>query len=126
MGKNDEKIGKVEIDDDILVKFFHSKLQLSQVPVEVFINNLVLFFENEAQPLLSGDVGRINELEKFDLERSQKYTYDLIEKQNLAAADKAWGNSNYRDFIQVMDKVDKDKLPPSYHLKYKIAQQKLK
>jgi len=123
LGRNDKKIDKVEIDNETLKSFFDSNLKLSQVPIETFINNLVVFFENEAQPLLNGDINLINELEKFDLERSRKYTHDLLVSQNLAAANKAWETSNYKEFIKILDQIDKDDLPSSYRLKYKIAHQ---
>jgi len=58
--------------------FFDSNLQLSQVSVETFIKNLALFFENEGQPLLDGDMVKLAELEKFDLERSNIYTKRAI------------------------------------------------
>jgi hypothetical protein len=125
LGRNDEKNDKVEIDNEALKLFFNSDLKLSQVSVETFINNLVLFFENEAQPLLIGDTSRINELEKFDLDRSHKYTQALLERQDLVAANKAWENGNYKEFIKIIDQTNKDNLPSSYQLKYKIANQKV-
>jgi hypothetical protein len=74
LGRNDEKTNTVEIDNNVLACFFHSELRLSEVTKEVFVNNLVLFFENEADPLLSGAMALLNQLEKYDLERSRKYT----------------------------------------------------
>ncbi len=125
LGGNDRKLHMPEIDNKVLSSFFNSDLKLSQVPVEIFINNLFLFFENEAQPLLRGDKNMITKLEEFDSERSRKYTQDLIEKQNLNAASVAWKNTNYREFIRIMEQFDENKLLPSYKLKYKIAKQKI-
>jgi hypothetical protein len=80
-----------------------------------------LFFENEGKPLLMGDLNRINELEKFSLERSRTYTKNILEKQIFEAADNAWDKSNYKEFISVIGQINKDKVPLSYQLKYKIA-----
>jgi hypothetical protein len=125
LGENGKKIDKVEIDNKALKLFFNSDLKLSQVPIDIFANNLVLFFENEGKALLMGDLNRIRELEKFDLERSHIYTQELLDKQNLAAANKAWSEGNYNEFINLINQINKDKLPSSYQLKYKIANQKL-
>ncbi|MBB6498133.1 hypothetical protein [Pedobacter cryoconitis] len=125
LGRNDDKMDKVEVDNKVLKLFFGSDLKLSDVSVEIFVKNLVLFFENEAQPLLRGDIDRINKLEEFDLERSQKYTQGLLDKQSLVAANKAWDEGDYREFIKLIDETNKDELPSSYQLKYKIAVQKL-
>ena len=125
LGRNNETTSKVEIDNDTLKLFFKSDLKLSQVSLETFISNLVLFFENEAKPLLMGDLNRINELEKFDLKRSQNYTDNLLERQNLEVASKAWEIKDYKTFIGSIDKIDIDKVPESFQLKYKIAKQKL-
>jgi hypothetical protein len=48
-----------------------------------------------------------------------------LQEQNLAAANKAWENGNYKEFIKMIDQTNKDKLPSSYQLKYKIANQKI-
>lgn len=124
LGRNDEKTDKVEIDNTTLKLFFKSDLKLSQISIEYFVDKLALFFENEAKSLLMGDGNRIDDLEKFDLERSRKYTQDLLDRQNLAAADRAWDTGNYKGFIKLIDQTNKDKLPSSYQLKYKIANQK--
>ncbi|MDD5150457.1 MAG: hypothetical protein PHC28_08225 [Flavobacterium sp.] len=125
LGRNDEKSAKVEIDDEILKQFFNSKLKLSQVSTETFINNLVLFFENEALPLFTNNKNKISELEKFNLDRSQKYTQELLVNQNLFAANKEWEFGNYKEFIKLIDKIDKVELPTSYQLKYNIAKHKV-
>jgi hypothetical protein len=125
IGKITDKRYAVEIDNKILKLFFNSDLKLSQVPFEVFVKNLVLFFENEGKPLLIGDINTISKLEEFDLERSRIYTQEILDKQNLIAINKAWDKGNYREFIKLLDQVDKDKLPSSYQLKYKIAHRKV-
>ena len=72
-----------------------------------------------------GDKKIIHDLEQFDAERSRKYTHDLLQKQNLQEADKAWSENNYKDFIRIMDQTSKVGLPASYELKYKIARKKI-
>ena len=121
LNKNVEKTHSIEIDNETLKSFFNSDLRLSEVAINLFINNLILFFENEGKPLLIGDLNRINELEKFSLERSRTYTKNILEKQILKAADNAWNKSNYEEFISLIGQINKDKLPLSYQLKYEIA-----
>jgi len=75
-----EKIQTIEIGTTIAKLFFNSDLKLSDVPTDVFVNNLVLFFENEGKPLLTGEREIINELEKFSLERSRIYAKKFIRK----------------------------------------------
>ena len=121
LNKNLEKTYSIEINNETLKSFFNSDLRLSEVAANTFINNLILFFENEGKPLLMGDLNRINELEKFPLERSRTYTKNILEKQIFEAADNAWDKSNYKEFISLIGQINKDKLPLSYQLKYKIA-----
>ena len=75
-GKN-----SLEIGDETLKGFFKSELKLTDAPIDVFISNLILFFENEGRPLLDGDLTLLKKLEEFDWQRSYKYTQDLIKKQ---------------------------------------------
>lgn len=126
IGKDDKKIDKVEIDNKILKAFFNSDLKLSQVPTNIFVNNLILFFENEGKPLLTGNLNMINELEEFDLKRNSIYTQHLLEQQILGTANGTWDKGDYEEFVNLMGQVDMDKLPSSFKLKYKIANQKLK
>lgn len=124
IGRNDEKADKIEVDNKVLNFFFKSSLRLTEVSVDVFIHNLTLFFENEASSLLIGDLYKLEELERFDLKRSQDYTQNVLNRQYIEAADKAWIDSNYKEFIKNVDRLNKDKLPSSYILKYKIASRK--
>jgi hypothetical protein len=118
IGSNDKQ---VEIDNLLLKSFFNSDLQLSNLPVEIFINNLALFFKNEAESLLTGDIIKLKELENFDLNRSEEYTNDLLYKQLLDIASNNWKNKDYKLFVETIDKIDINRVPESYTLKYKIA-----
>jgi hypothetical protein len=66
-GKN-----SIEIDNETLKLFFNSDLKFDEVTVDVFVNNLISFFENEGKPLLNGDLNTINDLEKFKMQRNWK------------------------------------------------------
>ncbi|HWB26797.1 MAG TPA: hypothetical protein VG738_15040 [Chitinophagaceae bacterium] len=126
MGRSDAKAHKIEIDNEILTQFFQSDLRLSNVPANDFVDNLILFFKKEAIFLSGGDMSKIYELEKFDLERAQTYTTDLLIKQQLPSIDIAWKNKNYKAFVDLVNQVDKRKLPPSYSMKLKIAAEKVR
>jgi hypothetical protein len=121
LNKSLKKTHSIEIDNETLKSFFNSDLRLSEVAFNLFINNLISFFENEGKSLLMGDLNKINELESFSLERSQIYTHNILKKQILKAADNAWDQRNYKEFISLIGQINNDKLPLSYHLKYKIA-----
>ena len=83
LNRNNGKPYTIEIDNSLLKSFFNSDLKLSEVPVDVFVNNLVLFFEDVGVSILNGDLNRIGELEKFNLERSRIYTANLLARQKL-------------------------------------------
>ena len=90
IGDTNSREYPIEIDNQVLKEVFNSDLELSQIPTETFIKNLLTFFDTEGRPLIMGDKKIIHDLEQFDAERSRKYTHDLIQKQNLQEADKAW------------------------------------
>lgn len=125
LGRAGDSFDKIEIDNQVMKEFFKSDIKTSSVPAETFANNFAIFFEREGSSLLKGDLNRIIEFEKFDQQRSEEYTTSLLDKQNLDAANKAWHEGNYKDFIKYLDKTDRQKLPASYELKYKMAIQKL-
>jgi hypothetical protein len=115
----------VEIDNQVMQEYFNSDLKLSKLPQETFVNNVFLFFIGEGERLLEGNERALAGLEKFDNQRSSEYTANLVEKQNLEAANKAWKDGNYSDVIKYLEKINKDDLPESFRQKYKIAQQRL-
>lgn len=126
LAENETKINNIEIDNEVLKLFFNSDLKLSQVSIETFVNNLALFLQNEAEPLLNGITGKFAELQKFDLDRSKKYTQELLINNTLEIADKAWEVNDYANFVKSIDKLPINEIiPQSYRLKYKIAKQKL-
>ena len=114
------------IDENVLKGIFNSALKINYVTPYVFVNNLALFLEGEGSSLIDGNKDTLRTVEKYIQNKSNEYTAELVNKQNLDAANKAWEDGNYKDFIMYLNKTDKQKLPSSYKLKYKMAQQKLK
>jgi hypothetical protein len=124
IGKNNDRVDKVEIDNDALRRFFCTDLVLNGVSTDIFIDNVSLFFENEGKSLLIGDLHKIDELEQFDLERSRIYTQNLIKRQVFSQADDAWAMNDYDGFIALIDQINYQKCPTSYQMKYKIAKER--
>jgi hypothetical protein len=114
------------IDDEIIKNVFSSDTWVEDVTLKIFVNNLSLFFEGKGRLLLEGDVGTFKALEKWTTKRNDDYNVEIADRQNLEAANIAWQNGNYQDFINFLNKINPDKLQPSYTLKYKIARQRLK
>jgi hypothetical protein len=114
------------VDEYVLKRAFNSDLKISNLTQEMFINNLAVFFEGEGNPLIAGNTYALEAVEKYVYKEGKAYTTQLVDKQNLDAADKAWEEKKYKEFIKYLDKTDKQKLPSSYELKYKMAHQKLK
>lgn len=114
----------IEIDDQAMKAFFHSDLKLNGLTKENFINNVLLFFGREGKELLKANSISLINLGNYDEQRSEKFTSNVVHKQYLKAANKAWENKNYSDFIRYIDKVGKNNLDASFKQKYKIAQQK--
>lgn len=100
-----------------------SALPVEQITSEVFVRNLSLLFETkEGVEIL---LGNISFLKSIISQESEEYTFELLQKQVLEAASKAWEANDYLSFIESVDKIDISKIPQSYQLRYKIAKQKL-
>lgn len=111
------------LNNNVVRNIFNSKLQIDQVSQEVFVNNLAMIFEQkEGVEILRGN---IKYLVKFIEQESNDYTFELVQRQTLQAASKAWENKDYKGFINSIDKMNIEKIPQSYQLKYKIAKEKL-
>ncbi len=115
----------IEIDNQVMKDFFNSDLQIKDLPPEDFVNNVFAFFTNEGKEVLEESQSLLMELEKFDQLRSELYTSKLIEEQTLGAANKAWKEKDYTEFIRYLKKVNKRSLTASLKLKYKIAKKKI-
>jgi hypothetical protein len=116
---------EVEIDNFVMQEYFNSDLKLSNLPKETFVNNVYQFFLMDGAKLLVRPELAMVSLEKFNEQRSAKYTASLLEKQNLEAANKAWKDGNYSDVIKYLERVDEVNLLASMKQIYKIAQQNL-
>lgn len=121
IGKRDEIL--YPLNDNIVKNIFNSELQISQVTPEVFVKNLAsLFTQKEGSKILKGS---IKHLVKFIEQESSNYTSELIQRQTLETASKAWEKNDYKAFLKSIDEIGIEKIPQSYQLKYKIAKQKI-
>jgi hypothetical protein len=118
------------VDGNVIKEYFISDVdkvfKIPELTIEDFVHNLLIFFKGAGKSLLYGEQSKLKELENSLKIKSAKYTTELIMKQNLNEADKAWQNADYRNFVRYLDKIDRDRLPVSYDLKYKIALDKLR
>lgn len=86
-----------------------------------FVDFVIDFFSTKGYGILTGDLTKLYELKRNQQGRAERYTKKLLKQQNMQAADKAWLEKNYLDFIKYLDLIDKSTLPKSYGLKYSIA-----
>lgn len=126
---NHFEIGKIDefsypLKGKLIKQIFGIDLKIDHVTKEIFVDNVSSFLKNEGAVLLKGDMPVIYEIKAFIEKESKIYTLQILLKQNLAAADRAWGQGNYTEFIKIIDSINKDDLSASYQLKYKIALRK--
>lgn len=112
-----------ELRNNAVRELLNSSLSVEQVAPEIFVQNLSLLFETEEGIALLK--GHIDDFIKFKISEDNHYTSELMEKQVLEVASKAWEASDYLSFVDSIDKIGFSKIPQSYQLKYKIAKQKL-
>ena len=89
------------------------------------IDNLISFLKGFGKSIVLGDNQIFKELTEFSKRQSREFTKQIIQLQNIQGADKAWIQKDYVDFIECIDRTEKDLLPESYLKKYKIAVDKL-
>jgi len=127
-------IGKTEgnqylIDGSIIKRFCVSNLEkdfkIPERTIEDFADNLFLLFTGKGYELLKKDSKVLYDIAKFVETESEEYTSELLLKQALESASKAWETNDYVSFVDKIDKIGIAKIPQSYQLKYKIAKQKL-
>jgi hypothetical protein len=124
------EIGRVDgllypLNDKLIKQVFDSDAKIEPVTKEIFVDNVALFLEGNGSALLRGDESKLSELKHYSEKESEIYTSRILQEQNLTTANRAWENGNYKEFIKIIDQTDKDKLPSSYQLRYKIAKQKV-
>lgn len=111
------------LNDDAIKRLWDFKLPIEQVTSEKFVQNLSILFEaKEGAEILNGNV---KPLINIIAQQSEAYTSELLQKQVLEAASRAWNANDYAAFIENIEKIGLSKIPQSYQLKYKIAKQKL-
>jgi len=123
IGKDEEWM--FPITDSMIKNVFNQKIKIDYGTIPGFINNLALFFQGKGSLILEGDPLIIKKLDEVLQAESAEYTSNLLLRQSLKAADQAWANGNYFDFIMFIDKIDQNKIPPTYYLKYKYAKKQL-
>jgi hypothetical protein len=89
---------------------------------EFFID---FFMTTNGNLILTGDRTIFEALKRDRDKRAEEYTRQLLQRQNLDSADKAWLSNNYLEFVKHLDLIDKSSLLQSYELKYSIAKRKL-
>ena len=112
-----------ELRNNAVKKLFNSSLSVEQVTPEIFLQNLSLLFETEEGIALLK--GNIDDFIKFKKSEDNHYTSELLRKQALEVASRAWEANDYLAFIESIEEIGIRKIPQSYQLKYKIAKQKL-
>jgi len=117
---------EIEVDNDVLFTFFKLEMKLSQVTMTNFISNLRIFIDEDPRGIFSCNPKVLRELEEYHLIRSHRYTKQLLDKQKLQAAIKAWDDGNYRRFVNLLDELSDVDLPKSFKLKYQIAQEHIR
>jgi hypothetical protein len=121
MGKKEDTL--LPLNDNAVKELFNSSLSVEQVTPEIFVQNLSTLFETKkGAEILKGNIAPFI---KFKLSEINDYNTELLKKQALEAASKAWEANDYVGFVENIDKVGVSKIPQSYQLKYKIAKQKL-
>jgi hypothetical protein len=111
------------LNNNAIKVLFSSELSIEQVTSKVFTQNLSLLFEQqEGVEMLKGN---LEPLGNFTIIQSEHYTSELIQRQELEIASKAWKEKDYKNFVESINKMGIDKVPQSYKLKYKLAIQRL-
>jgi hypothetical protein len=113
------------VDEKLIKTVFGAKVKIDFVPPVTFVNNLTDFFTHEGRSLLTGDNNVLKAIEEYVYAISKRYTDELVNKQHLDAADKAWKEGDYSTFVHYLDKTNRAELSSAYALKYKMALDKL-
>lgn len=123
------EIGKLDgflypLNNTVIINLFNSDLKIEQVTSEIFAKNLAVIFEQpEGINILNGNIER---LEMIIKKISEDYTFDLILKGKLLSASQAWLKNDFKTFIEILEKIQNNKIPELYLLKYKYAKLKIK
>lgn len=110
---------ETELSGDTIDKFFNDNINLRNN--NLFTENLISFLTGKGNALLKEDLNTLFKLEEYSNRMAKEYTDNLIKEQNLRAADDAWQEKNYSEFITQLDKIKKDSLSQTYLMKYQYA-----
>jgi hypothetical protein len=113
----------VELTPVVVKEFF--KDDRFQFQSTLTIENLVSFLKTSGKQILTGDNELFKKLNEFSQQWSREFTKRISHLQNINRADNAWSQKDYANFINYIDKAEKDLLLGSYLKKYKIAVDKL-
>jgi hypothetical protein len=86
-----------------------------------FEDFVVDFLKNEGIGILTNDTTKLIQLDNYEQKQAKSYTDKILNRRRTNTADSAWKKKDYLIFIKTIDEMDKDDLPSSYKLKYKIA-----
>ena len=89
--------------------------------VDRYMENLIAFFSTGGRRLLEGDGILLKEMFELRDKMAAQYTADLLRRQWMAKADKAWREKRYQDFVTMASQIDLTEVAGSYQLKLKIA-----
>jgi len=109
----------IELTPKVVQGFFNDDTFKSQATLTV--ENLLSFLTGSGKYFLSGDTKILRELDGYLLLTSRDYTQQIIKRQIIDQADKAWTQKDYLNFVKYIDQIQTDLLTPSYLKKYKIA-----
>jgi hypothetical protein len=109
------------LNDELIKDVFGSSIKIEQAGMEVFVHQVALFLKGDGSSILSGDRIKLEETKQCAELKARSYTAKLVQEQMLTQADSAWANGQYTEFVRLIDTLNKEDLPQSYQLKYKIA-----
>ena len=115
----------IEINNKILSEFFNSEIKIEQKTMDEFALNVYEFLRTNGMRLLQAKEQDYLALEYFSEKQSEEYTSEILERQYLDAANKAWEKKNYSDVLKALSHIDKNRLSISFKQKYKISKKRI-
>jgi hypothetical protein len=110
------------LNDKLIKIIFDSPITIDgSYGADTFVDHVALFLHGDGLAIVMGDRVILEEIEKFVEKESKEYTNALVREQILQQADQAWKDGEYSEFIRLINELEKDKLPASYQMKYKIS-----
>jgi len=123
MGLIDERADLIE--DDVVKFIFNSDIKITNTTQEFYAKNVLAFFKENEVEIFDNTTHIFEKIRFYIDQKTKRYNWDLLLKQYTIESDEAWGNKEYKKFIDVVDNIGKSYFPESYTLKYDIASKKL-